>query len=117
MMRSPVGVTAVVSVATLLPGAVSSTPTGALIVAVLAITPLADATTLAMTVKDAVPPGSKDTLVLMALPDPPAGHADPAEAAHVHETPLSEAGATSVNGAPTTADGPLFDTTIAYTTA
>ena len=81
MIRSAVGVTDVVSVAVLSPGAVSTTPTGASMVAVLAITPEAGASTVAITVNVAVPPGVSETVVLMALPDPAPEHDDPAEAA------------------------------------
>ena len=67
MIRSAVGVTEVVSVAELLAGAVSTTPLGAATVAVLAITPLAEATTVAVTVKVAAPAGSSDTFELMVF--------------------------------------------------
>ena len=112
MIKSAVGVTDVVSVAVLLPDAVSVTPAGASIVAVLAITPAAEATTVAVTTIVAVPPGFNDTVVLIALPAPEAGHVEPTDAEHVQETPPSEAGAVSVNGASGAADGPRFDTTI-----
>ena len=52
----------------------------------------------------------------MAFPDPAAGHDEPADAEHVHDTPVNEAGTRSLKGAPTTADGPAFDTTIWYVT-
>ena len=110
--RSAVGVTEVVSVAVLSAGAVSVTPNGASIEAVLAITPLAEPATVAFTVNVADPPGNSDTEVLMALPEPEAAHEEPAEAAQVHDTPTNDAGATSVNGAATTADGPALVTTM-----
>ena len=111
-MRSAVGVTEVVSVAVLSIEDVSTTPLGAAMVAVLAMTPTADATTVAVTANVAVPAGVRDTVVLIALPDPAAGHDDPADAEHVHVTLPSDAGTTSAKGAPTTADGPELETTI-----
>jgi hypothetical protein len=111
-MRSAVGVTDVVSVAALSSGDVSATPAGAAIVAEFAITPDAEAPTVATTVNDALPAGSSETAVLIALPAPDPGHEEPTVAAQVHEMPVSDAGATSLNGAATTDDGPAFDTTI-----
>ena len=104
--------TEVVSVAVLSAGATSITPDGASIEAVLAITPLAEPATVAFTVNVAEPLGSSDTAALIVFPDPDAGHDEPADAAQVHDTPTSEAGATSVNGAATAADGPAFATTM-----
>src|SRR2546422_4346659 len=110
--RSAVGVmTVLLSVAELFPAG-SLTPAGAVMVAVLVIVP-EPAVTVAVAVKVAVPPASRLTLALR-LPLPLAGQLDPADAAHVHVTPLSCAGKTSLTVAPVTALGPALLATIVY---
>src|SRR6267378_8190713 len=111
MLRSAVGVmTVLLSVALLLPAG-SFTPAGAVTVAVFVIVPVP--VTVAVAVNVAVPPLSRLTLALR-FPLPLAGQLDPADAAHVHVTPLSCAGKLSVTVAPTTALGPALLATIVY---
>ncbi len=115
--RSARGVRVSVSVAELLAPVGSLPPTGAATVAVLTSEPVAMAETVADTVNVAVPPIARFTLALM-LPLPEgAGQLEPAEAAHVHVTPVSAAGNASVTVAPVTTDGPaMFVATIVYVT-
>src|SRR5438132_9675011 len=100
-----------VSVALLLLGVGSVTPTGAAIVAVLAIEPAALPATVALTVNVAVPALSRFTLAAM-LPVPLAGQLDPALAAQVQAPIVKPAGAVSVTVAPMTALGPLLVATM-----
>jgi hypothetical protein len=106
----------VVSVAELLPGVGSVAPPGRATLAVLESVPVDVGTTVALTVNVAVPP-DRTLMLAEMLPDPDAGHDDPADAVHVHVTPVSDAGIVSVTVAPVIADGPAFDTTIAYVSA
>ena len=110
MVRSVWGVTVVRSVAVLLPGVGSVTVPGSVMVAVLEIVPVAEAMTVAVIVKVAVPPGANVTAADM-LPLPDAGQLEPALAEHVHVAPLSEAGIVSPTVAPVTVDGPGFEET------
>src|SRR5438132_41794 len=98
----------VLSVAELFPAG-SFTPAGAVTVATLVSVPAP--VTGAVAVKVAVPPASRLTLAFK-FPLPLAGQLDPAEAAHVHVTPLSCAGKTSLTVAPATALGPALRATI-----
>src|SRR5512132_372396 len=107
MARSAIRVTVSVSVALLLAGVGSVTPTGAAMVAVLAIEPLALPATVALTVKVAVPPLSRLTEAEM-LPLPLAGQLDPADAAQVQAPKVRLAGAVSVTVAAVTVLGPLL---------
>src|SRR5882762_4337159 len=111
MDRSALAVTCVsLSVAELFPAG-SFTPAGAVTVATLMIVPVP--MTVAVAVKVAVPPASRLTAALI-LPLPLAGQLDPADAAHVHVTPLSWAGKLSVTVAAATALGPALLATIVY---
>src|SRR2546425_100546 len=85
------------------------TPAGAVTVATLVIVPVP--VTVAAAVNVAVPPARRSTAALR-LPLPLAGQLEPAEAAHVHVTPLSWAGKLSVTVAPVTALGPALVATI-----
>ncbi len=61
----------------------------------------------------AVPPGSSETVVLIALPVRLTGHDDPTDAEHVHDTPTERGRGRRRRTAPsTTADGPALETTI-----
>jgi len=106
----------VVSVAELLPGVGSVAPPGRATLAVLESVPVDVGTTVTLTVNVAVPP-DRTLMLAEMLPDPDAGHDDPADAVHVHVTPVSDAGIVSVTVAPVIADGPAFDTTIVYVSA
>src|SRR2546425_11462829 len=87
MLRSAVGVMTVsLSVAVLFPAG-SFTPAGAVTDAVFVIVP-EPAVTVAVAMNVAVPPARRSMLAFR-LPLPLAGQLDPAEAAHVHVTPLS----------------------------
>ena len=112
--RSAVGTSASTSVAALLAGFGSVTPTGTLTDTELVIEPVADVDTVPLMVKVAAPPTARSTVVLM-LPDPEAAHVPPA-AEQVQVAPRMDAGMTSTTAAPTTLDGPAFDTTIVYDT-
>jgi hypothetical protein len=48
------------------------------------------------------------------LPDPLAGQLEPADAVHVHVTPLRMPGKVSVTVAPVRSSGPLLATVIVY---
>src|SRR2546428_104651 len=109
--RSATSLTVSVSVAWLLPGVGSVTPTGAAIVSVLAIEPLALPATVALTVNVAVPALSSFTLAAM-LPLPLAGQLDPTLAVQVQAPIVKPAGAVSVIVAPVTALGPLLVATM-----
>src|SRR5438093_4241272 len=89
--RSATRLTVSVSVALLFPGVGSVTPTGAAIVAVLAIEPVALPATVALTVKVAVPALSRFTLAAM-LPLPLAGQLDPTLAVQVQAPIVKLAG-------------------------
>src|SRR5919198_1251548 len=112
MLRSAVGVIAVLlSVALLLPAG-SFTPAGAATDAVLTIG-LAPPVTVPVAVNVAVPPDNRLTLALR-FPEPLAGQLEPADAAHVHVTLETCAGKLSVTVAPMTPLGPLLVATIVY---
>jgi hypothetical protein len=113
--RSPVGFSASVSVAELLPGVGSVTPPGTAIAAVLMRLPVADALIVAVTVNVAAAPTGRFNEALM-LPLPLAGHEAPPLVEHVHVTPLNAAGIVSVTVAAVTADGPALLATIVYVT-
>jgi len=109
MLKSAVGVMAVLlSVAELLPAG-SFTPTGAAMLAVLVMVPVPLA--VAETVKVALPPLRRSTVAEM-LPAPLAGQSDPPLAVQVHVAPLTCAGNTSLTVAPVTAQGPALLATI-----
>src|SRR5690242_11186404 len=108
MPRLACGLRVSVSVALSLPAVPSITPAGAATVAVFASEPVAEAATLQVAVKVAVPPLRRLTALVAMLPEPDAGHALPALAAQVQVQALSAAGKVSVTVAPVTALGPLF---------
>jgi hypothetical protein len=112
---SAVGVRVSVSVAELLAGVGSVTPAGAAIAAVLTKLPVAEALTVAVTVKVAALPTGRFTVALM-LPLPLAGHEPPPLAEQVHVAPVSEAGMVSVTVAAVADDGPAFAATMVYVT-
>jgi hypothetical protein len=109
--RSAIGLTVSgPSVEELLAGAGSVVPAGAATVAVFDNVPVALPEICAVTVKVAVPPLARLTIVEM-LPDPLAdAQLDPAEATHVQFALLIAAGSVSVTAAPVTFDGPLLVT-------
>src|SRR5260370_1053141 len=107
MAKSAIRAMVSVSVALLLTGFGSVTPTGTAMVAVLAVGPLAPPATVALTVKVAVPPLSRLTEAAM-LPLPLAGQLEPAEATQVQAPKVRFAGAVSVTVAAVTALGPLL---------
>src|SRR5439155_17788805 len=109
--RSATRLTVSLSVALLLPGVRSVTPTGAAMVAVLAMEPVALPATVALTVNVAVPPLSKFTLAEM-LPLPLAGQLEPTLATQLQLPNVRPAGAVSVTVAPVAALGPLFVATM-----
>ena len=100
-----------VSVDELLPGVGSVLPPGSAMLAVLASDPVALAEIVPVTVNVAVPPLNRVTDALME-PAPDAGHDEPADAVHVHVTPLSAAGIVSVTVAAVIVDGPALEATI-----
>ena len=107
--RSAVGVNVSVSVAELFAGVGSVVPEGGVTVAVLTRVPVAAALTVPVTVNVTEPPTGRFTEALM-LPVPLAGHVPPALPAHVHVTPLSDAGIVSATVAAVTADGDFVAT-------
>ena len=109
--RSAVGFNVSESVAELFPGVGSVEPPGNAIVAVLESDPVALDEIVPVTVNVAVPLGSNVTKALIE-PEPDAGHDDPADAVHVHVTPLSDAGIVSATVAPVIVDGPAFEAMI-----
>src|SRR5439155_7864106 len=109
--RSAIELSVSVSVALLLAGFGSVTPTGAAMVAVLAMEPVALPATVALTVNVAVPPLSKFTLAEM-LPLPLAGQLEPTLATQLQLPNVRPAGAVSVTVAPVAALGPLFVATM-----
>ena len=113
--RSAVGFNVSVSVAVLFAAAGSVMPAATATVAVFANVPVAVEAIVAVSVNVAMPLGSRSTVVLM-LPEPEAGHVDPAEAVHVHVAPERLAGTVSVTVVAMAADGPAFDATIVYVT-
>jgi len=113
--RSAVGTNVSVSVAVLLAGVGSVIPARTVAVAVFARVPVAVEAIVAVTVNVAVPTGNRSTVVEM-LPDPDAGHAEPADAVHVHVAPDSTPANVSAIVVVRAADGPALDATIVYVT-
>src|SRR5436305_5622570 len=101
MLRSACGINVSVSVAELLPGVGSVVPAGAATFAVLLRLPVAEAEMLAVTVKVAVAPLARLTVVLM-LPDPLVVPQF-AAGAHVQVSLVTIPGNMSVTVAPVTA--------------
>ena len=113
--RSAVGTNVSVSVAVLLPGVGSTVPPGRATVAVFDRVPVAAAEIVPVTVKVAVPLGARVTEELIE-PEPEPGHDEPADAEHVHVTPVRAAGMVSVTVAAVIVEGPAFEATIVYVT-
>lgn len=112
MRRLDWEITVSVSLAELLPDAGSVEPDGLVMVAVLVSVPRASAATVAVTVKVALPPFARLTVVLM-LPVPVvAPQLEPLEAKHDQVALVSLAGKMSTTAAPDTALGPLLVTPI-----
>ncbi len=108
--RSPDAEIVSVSVSLLLFGAVSGTVADEATVAVLTSDPLALLTTVAFTLKVAILPGRRLTVVLM-LPAPLGlAQLPPAVAVHVQRTLVSFTGMLSVTVAPITVLGPVLRT-------
>jgi hypothetical protein len=74
-----------------------------------------DGATRPPTLNVAVPLAARLTVVAID-PDPEVTQVEPALATHVHVTPVSAAGTTSVTDAPATSLGPLLVTTIVQVT-
>ena len=112
--KSACALTAVETVALLLPGVGSLTPTGGVIEAELTIAALAPAATVPVTLKFKLPPaGINGNVADTALPDTPttAGHvAPPVALTQLAPTPVMAIGTLSSKLAPVTALGPLFVT-------
>ncbi len=116
IVRLAVGLNVSVSVAELLAGVGSVTPTGGVMDAVLTRLPVAPAAMVPVTVNVAVAPTGRSTVVLM-LPLPlPAAHDPPPAGTHVQVTPTSDTGTVSVTLAAVTADGPALEASIVYVT-
>ena len=98
------------SVAELLPGVGSATPIGGVTEAVLTRLAVVEASSVPMIVNVAVAPTVSETGTL-TLPLPDAGHEPEPLSEQVHVTPLNDAGRASATVAPTTFDGPEFETT------
>ena len=92
----------------LLPDAGSVEPDGLVTVAVLVSVPSASAATVAVTVKVALPPFAKLTVVLMLPVPDDAPQLELLEAKHVQVALVSLAGKVSTTAAPETALGPLL---------
>ena len=97
-----------VSVAVLSVGLVSVGSDGPLIVAVLAIEPVAEGRTVAVKVYVADDPAAK-SMVSLIEPEPPDEQLAPADGEHVHDAPVNPAGSVSTTVAPVTLEGPAFD--------
>lgn len=112
MRRFDCEMTVSVSLAELLPEVGSVEPDGLVMVAVFVSVPSASAATVAITVKLALPPFARLTVVLM-LPAPVvAPQLEPLEAIHDQVALVSLAGRLSTTVAPDTALGPLLVTPI-----
>src|SRR5437773_177024 len=109
--RSAPGIKVSVSVAELLVGFGSVTPSGAATVAVLTRVPVADVLTVPVRVYVTVPPTGRFTVSLM-LPDPFAMQLPPPAPTLPPLPPSAAAGTVSVTVAPFAALGPAFDATI-----
>src|SRR5262245_45110954 len=105
MARSASGVSVSLSVALSFEPSGSIVPIGAATVAVLSRVPVALGSMVPVAVYVAVPVASRSTLSLMS-PLALAEQVDPAEATHVHVTPLRIAGNVSVTVAAATGSGP-----------
>src|SRR3954463_7373822 len=99
------------SVEVLLPGAGSAVPGGGVTVAVFDSVPVAEAESVPVTMKVAVPPAGRLTSALM-LPVPEDGHDPPDAALQVHVTFVSDEGIVSTTVAPVTPAGPRLVTTM-----
>src|SRR5262249_11767025 len=108
-VRSACAASVSLSVALLLPGTGSVLPPGTAALAGLLSVAVALEGVLAFTVDVAGPPTSRLVGSVM-LPEPLAPHDEPADAAHVHVTPVRLAGNVSVTVAPVMALGPLLVT-------
>jgi hypothetical protein len=105
-----------VSVALLFARLGSVIPARGITVAVFDSVPEALMSSVPVAVKVAVPPTSRFAVWLM-FPEPlAAAQLDPADAVHVHVTPVRLAGKLSVTVAPVTTDGPALLTVIVYVT-
>jgi hypothetical protein len=111
--RSAWAVSVSVSVAELLAGFGSVTPTEGITVAVLVRLPVADALMVPVSLYTTLPPTGTFTASLM-LPDPATVQLPPPAPTHVQAAPVIAAGTASVTEAPFTGFGPAFDTTIVY---
>src|SRR6266542_3583033 len=113
MARSAVGLAGFWLVAVLLPGVGSLTPLGGVTVALLTNCPVVPLGTVPLSVKMALPPLTRLTVVVI-LPLPPgAPQLLGAVALHVqvNPAPLRAAGNGSLTAAPVTSLGPLLVTT------
>ncbi len=110
-VRSACALSVSVSVALSFAAFGSVTPPGAAIVAVLASDPVADAATVPVAVKVAVPPTGRLTAAAMS-PLPLAGQVAPPAAAHVQLMPVKIPENVSLTVAPVTALGPALLATI-----
>lgn len=112
MDKSEVGVRVSVSLAELFTGFGSVAPLSVVTVAVFVIVPVAVLATVALTVKVAVPPGSRLTVVSMFTLPLGAPQLEPAEAVQVHVLITRPPGMMSLTCAPVPALGPALLTTI-----
>src|SRR5215831_9420355 len=113
MVRSACGPTGLVSVALLLPGTGSVTPSGGATVAVLVSAPVVPAGTVPLTVNVAcVPTGSVTSASMLPLPVGVPHAAPPPVAVQVQLKPASGAGSASCTRASVTFDGPALVTTM-----
>ena len=110
--RSAVGVIVVVSVSSLFAVSGSVVPVGAVTIAVLAIVPVADPTTLASTVKVTEPDGARSTVAEMSPLPAAVSQVPPVSSVHVHVTSASSAGIVSVTTASIADEGPALVTTM-----
>jgi hypothetical protein len=111
--RSASGLSVSLSVAELFAAFVSVTPKGAATEAVLVNVPVALAAITPVTVKVAVAPTGRSTLVLID-PLPEAAQVPPPAPAHVQVIEVMPAGIESVTAAPLTLDGPTLVTVTVY---
>lgn len=117
--RSAVIPTVTGTLSELSPSTGSVVPAGRVTVAVFVIVPPGnDAATVASTMIVATPDTGRFKTFVIPFPVPFAeAHDPPAVVAHVHVTPVNDAGTVSVNVAPVTADGPSLRTVIVYVSA
>ena len=114
--RSAMPASVSVSVAELFAAVGSVVLAGVVTVAVLTKLATADDCNVAVSVNVAVAPTVNQTLLLM-LPVPDAWQEPEPVTVQAQVAPLSDAGRRSATVAPTTSDGPRFDTEIVYVTA